>query len=195
MGDRTRREYVRKFNKKFLDCVSECAKNVIKGNVPLTDRQKTHLHRRRNDLRSLSIKKTSLRKERKILQKGGFLAALLPPVLFILGSLLSEVIQAAKKLVLVDEFDREYKQLQKPADTIAKTGRSLQLSDTLRDQSVADDRKVREYVAALHRYLNARKDVPSEASVKSNPLSELTPAPPPLQRSKRRRSRQFWVPY
>ena len=103
--------------------------------------------------------------------------------------------QAAKKLVLVDEFDREYKRLQKPGDTIAKTGRSLQLSDTLRDQSVADDRKVREYVAALHRYLNVRKYVPPEASVKSNPLSEVTPAPQPLQRSKRRRSRQSWVPY
>jgi len=103
--------------------------------------------------------------------------------------------QAAKKLVLVDEFVREYKRLQKPTDTIAKTGRSLQLSDTLRDQSVADDRKVREYVAALHRYLNVRKDVPPEVSVKSKPLSAMTPAPPPLRHSKRRRSRQFWVPY
>jgi len=79
-------------------------------------------------------------------------------------------------LVLVDEFDREYKRLQKPADTIAKTGRSLQLSDTLRDQSAADDRKVREYVAALHKYLNVQKDVPPEASVKSNPLSASTTA-------------------
>jgi len=88
MGDRARREYVRKCKKKILDCVSECAKSVIKGNAPLTDRQKTNLRRRRNDMRSLSIKKTSLRKKRKILQKGEFLAALLPPVLSILGSLL-----------------------------------------------------------------------------------------------------------
>lgn len=87
MGDRTKKEYVRKCNKEFLDCVSECAKNVIKGNVPLSDRQKTNL-RRRKDLRALSVKKTSLRKKRKILQKGGFLTALLPPVLSILSSLL-----------------------------------------------------------------------------------------------------------
>jgi len=63
--------------------------------------------------------------------------------------------QTAKKLVLVNEFDREYKRLQRHADA-AKADHSLQLSDTLRDQSVADDRKVREYVAALHRYLNVR---------------------------------------
>ena len=35
MGDRAKREYVRKCDKDFLDCISECAKNVIKGNVPL----------------------------------------------------------------------------------------------------------------------------------------------------------------
>ena len=36
-----------------------------------------------------------------------------------------EIMQAAKKLVLVDEFDREYKRLQKPADAVAKTNSSL----------------------------------------------------------------------
>ena len=88
MDEREKGVFVRKCNKEFLDCVSECAKNVIKGHVPLTDRQKTNLRRRRNDPRALSIKKTSLRKKRRILQKGGFLTALLPPVLSILGSLL-----------------------------------------------------------------------------------------------------------
>jgi len=88
MGDRAKREYVRKCDKKFLDCISECAKNVIKGNVPLTDPQMTRLRRKRQDLRALSKKKTPLRTKRKILQKGGFLTALLPPVLAVLGSLL-----------------------------------------------------------------------------------------------------------
>ena len=88
LGDKAKRHYVRKCNKEFLDCISECAKNVLNGNVPLTDRQKTRLRRRSNDLRALSVKKTSLRKKRRILQKGGFLTALLPPVLGILSSLL-----------------------------------------------------------------------------------------------------------
>jgi len=71
----------------FLDCVSECAKNVIKGNVPLTARQKEKLRRSRKDLRALSVKKTALRRKRRILQKGGFLGALLP-LLGVLSSLL-----------------------------------------------------------------------------------------------------------
>ena len=70
--------------------------------------------------------------------------------------------QAAKKLVLVDEFDREYKQpLVLP---IAKTDHSLRLSDTLRSGSLTDDRKVREYVGALHRYLNVDNRAPAEES-------------------------------
>jgi len=88
LGDRAKKEYIRKCDREFVDCVSECAKNVIKGNVPLTDRQMTNLRRKRHDLRALSKKKTSLRHKRKILQKGGFLSALLPPVLAVLGSLL-----------------------------------------------------------------------------------------------------------
>ena len=74
--------------------------------------------------------------------------------------------EAARKLVLVDEFDREYKLLQRPADAVAKADRSLQLSDTLRDRSLADDRKVREYVAALHKYSNVRKRCPKNRKCK-----------------------------
>ena len=88
LGDRAKREYVRRCDREFLHCVSECAKNVIKGNVPLTKRQMTNLRRKRYDLRALSKRKTSLKTKRKILQKGGFLTALLPPVLSVLGSLL-----------------------------------------------------------------------------------------------------------
>jgi len=88
MGDRAKKEYVRKCEKEFLDCMSECAKNVIKGNIHLTSRQMTNQRRKKNDLRELSKRKTSLRTKHKILQKGGFLSALLPPILTVLGSLL-----------------------------------------------------------------------------------------------------------
>jgi len=89
LGEKAGRDYVRKCDE-FIHCVSECAKNVIKGNVPLTKRQMTNLRRRRYDLIALSAKKTSLRAKRKILQKGGFLTAFLPPVLSVLGSLLMQ---------------------------------------------------------------------------------------------------------
>ena len=98
MADMAKRAYVKKCDKEFIDCVSECAKNVIKGNVPLSPRQKATLRRDRNNLRSLAIKKTSLKKKRRILQKGGFLSALLPPVLTMLGSLLLKYCKLQRNL-------------------------------------------------------------------------------------------------
>jgi len=76
LGDKAKKDFVRKCDKEFSDCVSECAKNVIKGNVSLTVRQKERLPRSRNDLRALSVKKTTLQRKRRILQKGGFRRAI-----------------------------------------------------------------------------------------------------------------------
>jgi len=87
--------------------------------------------------------------------------------------------QCAKKLVLIDEeHDREYKRLQRPADVIAKTRKSVELSRALRDPTIADDQKVWEYIAALHRYLNVRKEVPED---EEEDIVEPTPPSPVLQ--------------
>ena len=88
MGEKAKRDYVKKCDRHFIDCVSECAKNVLKGNVPITNAQMSKLRPRRQDLRALSIKKTTLAKKRKIIQKGGFLSALLAPALSALVSIL-----------------------------------------------------------------------------------------------------------
>lgn len=62
----------------------------------------------------------------------------------------------AKRLYLVDEFDRQYKQLQRPPAAVAKTRSAIQLSDTLRDKNLDDHEKVRRYLAELHRYLSIK---------------------------------------
>jgi len=68
----------------------------------------------------------------------------------------------------------------------------------LHDQSIIDDQKVRECVAALYRYLNLRKEVPTELDVQSN-FTTSTPArmrnpPSPTVRRHRRRC-QAWTLY
>ena len=89
------------------------------------------------------------------------------------------MMQSARKLILVDESDREYKRLQRPTNAVAKTKHSLEVSNTLRDSTLADDQKVREYVAALHRYLNLRKQVTVEPTVQVNPITVAPPPSPP----------------
>ena len=62
-------------------CLRECAFNILKGNVHLTKAQKTKLQKYKEQVREISRKKTSHKKRLQIEQKGGFLGALIAPVL------------------------------------------------------------------------------------------------------------------
>jgi len=55
----------------------------------------------------------------------------------------------AKRLYLIDEFDREYKCMQCPCTTVAKERSAVQLDDTLRNIELDDHKKARQYVAEL----------------------------------------------
>jgi len=85
LSNKEKSQYAKRCNKEFLDCISECAKNILHGNVQLSAKQKTALRRNSQNRRRLSIKKTSLKKKRQIIQKGGFLGAIIAPVLATLG--------------------------------------------------------------------------------------------------------------
>ena len=75
--------------KDLITCLCECALNVLNGNVSLTPADRTKLRRHKQKLRALTNGRTSLRKKKTALkQKGGFLGALLTPVLTALGGLL-----------------------------------------------------------------------------------------------------------
>lgn len=75
-------------DKDLVHTLCECGLNVLKGNVPLTANQKRRLSRHKGTLRALVRKGQSEKKRKALLQKGGFLGALLSPVLGFLSSLL-----------------------------------------------------------------------------------------------------------
>ena len=75
-------------DKDLVDTLCECGLNVLMGRVPLTPTQKDRLRRYKNVLRKLTHKKTPIREKKALLQTGGFLGALLGPVLGVLGNLL-----------------------------------------------------------------------------------------------------------
>jgi len=69
------------------------------------------------------------------------------------------------------KVDREYKQIQKPADFIARTGLSLDIGKTLNDDTLSDDQKVKRYLQTLNRYYQVTDEVPRLTTSKSNPLT------------------------
>ena len=74
------RVIINKGNKNLVKRLCECAHNILKGNVPLKKSQKGRLRGYNNDLRALVQWNTSLHEKKRILQKGGFVGALLAPL-------------------------------------------------------------------------------------------------------------------
>ena len=85
----------------LIKCLCECAMNILKGNVSITPGQKRKLAHHKTHLRNLVKRQVSLSKKKKVLQKGGFLPALLAPILGTvlpaLGSGIGNLIRAVKK--------------------------------------------------------------------------------------------------
>ena len=77
-------------SRELVLCLCECALNVLNGNVPLSSLQKKKLSKHKSRLRQLVSKSTPIAKKKTLLkyQKGGWVSALLGPVLGVLGSLL-----------------------------------------------------------------------------------------------------------
>ena len=74
-----RKTIIKEAPKEVIDCLSECCHNVLKGNVPLTPRQKQQLSSKRQHIRALASKSVSVKKKKQLLgqQGGGILGPLL----------------------------------------------------------------------------------------------------------------------
>ena len=75
------RAILRGADKDLFQCLSECALNILKGNITLKPAEKARLTKYRQKLRKIADKKVSLKQKHKIVQTGGFAPALLAPLL------------------------------------------------------------------------------------------------------------------
>jgi len=92
MGENDRRAYLKDCDKRIIECFSECARNILKNNVPLKPKQFDRLKRQKKNVRTLAKKNTSssLKEKRCIIrQRGGFLSTLILPAIMAFGSILA----------------------------------------------------------------------------------------------------------
>lgn len=74
----------------FIDALCEIALNVLRGNIPLTEKQYSHLKKNRSIIRLIADKKVKhLKKKKTIKQSGGFLLPLLGAAIPFITSLIS----------------------------------------------------------------------------------------------------------
>jgi hypothetical protein len=76
-------------NASFISTMVDSVARILKGEVRLTKRQLSLLEPFEQLLERFIGKKTRIRERRVILQQGGFLGALIRPILSLLGGLLN----------------------------------------------------------------------------------------------------------
>jgi len=84
-----------------------------------------------------------------------------------------------KKIPLKD-LDLEYRRVLRPAVPVKKSALSLEIKRILNNRKKNDHEKVKDYINALHRYINVRDKIPQSPTdrLDINPITE--PVPPPL---------------
>ncbi len=81
----------------LIQCICECCYNILNGNIELTPAEKKKLRTSCSTIRYLGSNKGSLKNKREILvQKGGFLPALIAPIIGLAASIIPEIIRSVK---------------------------------------------------------------------------------------------------
>jgi hypothetical protein len=76
-------------NPELINCFSEISSNVLKGNAVLNEAQRNKLKKYKKYIRDIASKSTSQKVKKRILQKGGFIGALLKPLMSVIFPLVS----------------------------------------------------------------------------------------------------------
>src|SRR5258706_6535635 len=88
MSGREQNKFLKTCSSDFICSICEVIKNILNGNVKLPKRHLSSLCHRKRSLRKLASKATGITAKKRLLQRGGFLGALLTPILSLLGGLL-----------------------------------------------------------------------------------------------------------
>lgn len=87
-SNKKRNSLIKNCDKAVIQAISEICLNVLNGNISINTECKAKLKRHKQKLRLMRKKNISVVKKRKILQTGGFLGALLVPIISSLASAL-----------------------------------------------------------------------------------------------------------
>lgn len=84
----------------FRRCIEDCCKNVLNGNIPLSESDKKKLSKHKKTLRILAGPLSSYKKKSKIykIQRGGFLGSLIPALLGPIIGVVSSLITGKKNV-------------------------------------------------------------------------------------------------
>lgn len=74
----------------LINCFSDICHNILQGKVNLSDKEKKKLAKYKSHIRKIANKKSSQQTKKVLIQKGGFISALLAPLI---GSVIAPLAQ------------------------------------------------------------------------------------------------------
>ena len=90
----TRKALLAAANKELIDTICECLKNILLGRIKISQQLLKKLKRRRRAVEEIQSKKTNIKRKKELLiQQGGFLPAIIAPLLGIAASLIGGLIK------------------------------------------------------------------------------------------------------
>ena len=84
-------------DRSLIQTLSECAHNLLIGNIKLSAKRKRDLSRFKTKLRTIAAKRNSIQVKKKTLQSGGFLISLISALTPLLYKGVSALVQAIKR--------------------------------------------------------------------------------------------------
>ena len=87
-----RRAIIANADRSLIQTIVDCCYNVLEKNISIDPKSKKNLAKHKKNLRKLVDRKLSLPKKRKIIQRGGFLSALISAILPALGGLIGGLV-------------------------------------------------------------------------------------------------------
>ena len=98
-GAKRRKQIVDSARPDDIQAVSECAINLLKNNIPLSDKNYKKFYKCKHDIRKLARKRTSLKRKKLIIhQKGGFLQYLIPVAIASVTEIIKKIKEKKKKV-------------------------------------------------------------------------------------------------
>ena len=71
----------------LVHCICDYVHNLLHGNIPVDEEEKTEFRKHKEKLRKLVKKKTSDRSKKRLIQHGDFLASIIPTLVGLVGKL------------------------------------------------------------------------------------------------------------
>ena len=91
---KTANAIVKSANPEFLCCISDICHNILQDKVKLSAKEKENLKKYKHQLRKIADKATTNKSKRQLVQKGGFLGAILAPLI---GSVIEPLVKSFQR--------------------------------------------------------------------------------------------------